>query len=199
MTRGKARPATFWVHDKAQLRCIVNARRHDIVDQLAARGPMSVREIASAIHARPSALYYHLRALVRVGLVVEDGHRVVRRKREVLYACPAPRMRFKRALHEPRNATTFVRIAASMSRQMQRDFRRGMHTPGGVTAGARRNLGLFRLVGSPDAKTLTQINRRLDEIAELLWQSAGARGDVISLAWVMAPVSPRARKRKGAK
>jgi DNA-binding transcriptional ArsR family regulator len=187
------------VHDKAQLRCIVNARRHDIVDQLAARGPMSVRELAAAIHARPSALYYHLRVLVRVGLVVEDGHRVVRRKREVLYACPAPRMRFKRALHDPRHAPTFVRIAASMSRQMQRDFRRGILSPGGVTDGGRRNLGLFRLVGSPDAKTLRQINRRLDEVAELLWQSAGTSGDVISLAWVMAPLAPGAGKGKSAK
>ena len=198
MTRGTARPATYWVHDKAQLRCIVNARRHDIVDQLAARGPMSVREIAAAIHARPSALYYHLRELLRVGLVVEDGHRVVRRKREVLYACPAPRMRFKRALQDPRHKPTFVRIAASMSRQMQRDFRRGMHSPGGVTAGTRRNLGLFRLVGSPDAKTLREINRHLDEIAELMWRSAGGRGEVVSLAWVMTPVgasAPRNHRR----
>ena len=194
MTRGTARPATYWVHDKAQLRCIVNARRHDIVDQLAARGPMSVREIAAAIHARPSALYYHLRELLRVGLVVEDGHRVVRRKREVLYACPAPRMRFKRALQDPRHKPTFVRIAASMSRQMQRDFRRGMHSPGGVTAGTRRNLGLFRLVGSPDAKTLREINRHLDEIAELMWRSAGGRGEVVSLAWVMTPVGASVRR-----
>ena len=194
MTRGTARPATYWVHDKAQLRCIVNARRHDIVDQLAARGPMSVREIAAAIHARPSALYYHLRELLRVGLVVEDGHRVVRRKREVLYACPAPRMRFKRALQDPRHKPTFVRIAASMSRQMQRDFRRGMHSPGGVTDGRTRNLGLFRLVGSPDAKTLRQINRHLDEIAELMWRSAGGRGEVVSLAWVMTPVGASVRR-----
>jgi DNA-binding transcriptional ArsR family regulator len=172
---------------KAQLRCIVNARRHDIVDQLAARGPMSVREIASAIHARPSALYYHLRELLRVGLVVEDGYRVVRRKREILYMCPAPRMRFKRALHDRGNAATFVRIASSMTRQMERDFRRGMQSPGGVTSGARRNLGLFRLVGSPDAGTLREINRHLDAVAELLWQSAGDRGEVVSLAWVMAP------------
>jgi len=194
VTRGTARPATYWVHDKAQLRCIVNARRHDIVDQLAARGPMSVREIAAAIHARPSALYYHLRELLRVGLVVEDGHRVVRRKREVLYACLAPRMRFKRALQDPRHKPTFVRIAASMSRQMQRDFRRGMHSPGGVTAGTRRNLGLFRLVGSPDAKTLREINRHLDEIAELMWRSAGGRGEVVSLAWVMTPVGASVRR-----
>ena len=77
--------------------------------------------------------------------------------------------------------------------KMQRDFRRGMQSPGGVTAGARRNLGLFRLVGSPDAKTLREINRHLETVAELMWQSAGASGDVISLAWVMAPVARRGR------
>ncbi len=148
---------------------------------------MSVREIATAIHARPSALYYHLRELLRVGLVVEAGHRVVRRKRETLYASPAPRMRFQRALQDPRNAAMFVRIAAAMTRQMQRDFRTGIRSDNVVTAGATRNLGLFRLVGSPDRATLRRINRRLDEIAEMLWQSAGSTGRVISLAWVLAP------------
>ncbi len=197
MTRRARRPETFWVLEQAQLRCLVNARRHDIVDQLAARGPMAVRELAAAIHARPSALYYHLAALLRVGLVVVDGHRVVRRKRELLYASPAPRMRFKRALQDPRNAKLFVRIAASMTRQMQRDFRRGMHANGAFTTGGRRNLGLFRLVGSPDARTLRQINRRLDDVAELLWQSAAGSGKVISFGWVMAPAGGRTTTRAG--
>jgi DNA-binding transcriptional ArsR family regulator len=185
---------TYWVLEPAQLRCLVSARRHDIVDQLAARGPMAVREIAAAIHARPSALYYHLRQLLRAGLVVEAGSRVVRRKRESLYASPAPRMRFLRALQDPRNASMFVRIAAAMTRQMQRDFHGGIRSPAAVNAGARRNLGLFRLVGSPDARTLGRINQRLDEIAELFWSSAGKRGDVIALAWVLSPVGGRAHR-----
>jgi DNA-binding transcriptional ArsR family regulator len=174
---------------------LVSARRHDIVDQLAARGPMAVREIAAAIHARPSALYYHLRELVRAGLVVEAGHRVVHRKRESLYASPAPRMRFLRALQDPRNAPMFVRIAAAMTRQMQRDFRGGIRAPAARSAGAARNLGLFRLVGSPDPRTLGRINQRLDEIAELLWASAGKHGDPIALAWVLSPVGAGARGR----
>ncbi len=199
MNRRTKRPETFWVLEQAQLRCLVNARRHDIIDQLAARGPMAVRDLAAAIHARPSALYYHMAALLRVGLVVVAGHRVVRRKRELLYASPAPRMRFKRALHDPRNAKLFVRIAASMTRQMHRDFRRGMRAPGAATAGGGRNLGLFRLVGSPDPRTLREINRRLDDVADLLWQSAGGSGKVISFAWVMSPVGAEIRKRAGAR
>jgi DNA-binding transcriptional ArsR family regulator len=187
VTGRRGRDDTYWVLEPAQLRCLVSARRHDIVDQLAARGPMSVREIATAIHARPSALYYHLRELVRVGLVLEAGHRVVRRKREVVYASPAPRMRFRRAFDDPRNDATFVRIATAMTRQMQRDFRNGIAAPDALAAGTARNLGLFRLVGSPDRKALAAINRHLDAIAELFWKSAGAPGRALSLAWVMAP------------
>ena len=187
MSGRRGRDDTFWVLGQAQLRCLVSARRHDIVDQLAARGPMSVREIAAAIHARPSALYYHLRELVRVGLVLEAGYRVVRRKREAVYASPAPRMRFRRAFDDPRNDATLVRIAAAMTRQMHRDFRNGIEAPHAESAGAKRNLGLFRLVGSPDATTLRAINKHLDAIAELFWESAGSSGAALSLAWVMAP------------
>src|ERR1044072_8172532 len=100
---------TYWVLQRKQLRSLVSQRRLEIIDRLVAAGPLAAKELARLIGAKPSALYHHLAQLMKVGLVVEAGHRVVRRRREVLYMTRAPRIRLFRALRDPTNAREMVR------------------------------------------------------------------------------------------
>lgn len=178
---------TYWVLDRRQLSCLSSARRHDIVDHLAAAGPCSIRELAGRIGAQPPALYHHLRQLLAVGLVVEAGHRVRNRKRETLYNTPAKRMRFYRALQDPANNDIFVDVVGALTRQADRDFQSGIQAPHARPGGADRNLGLFRLVGSPSKATLGKINAHLQAVYDLLLLD-GEAGDRLALTWVMAPL-----------
>ena len=50
---------TYWVMSREELQCLGSPRRYDIVDHLAAAGPMSIRDLAKRIGAQPSALYHH--------------------------------------------------------------------------------------------------------------------------------------------
>src|SRR5262245_35927838 len=120
---------TYWVLQRKQIRSLVSQRRLEIIDRLVAAGPLAAKELARLVGAQPSALYQHLRQLMDVGLVVEAGYRVVRRRREVLYMTRAPRIRLFRALRDPGNAREMIRITTTMSRQMSRDFRRGIKSP----------------------------------------------------------------------
>jgi hypothetical protein len=84
---------------------------------------------------------------------------------------------------------------------MRRDFTHGTRSPHACVRGPRRNLGFFRLVGSPDRAALTEINRHLDRIAELLWTRQHERSPSISLAWTLTPLgdrraSPKPSRRK---
>lgn len=184
----RERPETYWVMDPAQLAVLTSPRRHDIVDRLAAAGPISIRELAAQIGAKPSALYHHINKLLAVGLVVEAGSRVVRRKREQLYATPSPRVRLLRALAEGEHAALLNEIVASLTRQMARDFSTGTASPVRAADGQGRNLGFFRLVGRPSPAQLARINACLLEVAEILWHSNDPRADLICLGWIMAPV-----------
>ncbi len=183
---------TYWIDEPRQLRCMISPRRHDIVDRLAAAGAMAIKDLADALGAQPSALYHHVQQLLAAGLVVESGYRVVNRRRERLYATPAPRMRFYRALQERRNAPTFRRIVASMARQMARDFRHGIASSRALTAGPARNLGMARLVAYPDRVTLARINSLLEEVTELLWRSPAEGAGPMVFAWTMAPLQHEA-------
>lgn len=179
---------TYWVLQRKQLRSLVSQRRLEIIDRLVAAGPLSAKDLARLVGAQPSALYHHLRQLMEVGLVVEAGYRVVRRRREVLYMTRAPRIRLFRALRDPNNAREMTRITATMTRQMSRDFRRGIKSPAARPSGALQNLGFMRLLASPSPATLRRINQYLAEIGELLFTSTDARYEPLSLAWIMAPV-----------
>lgn len=185
---GSVRSETYWVLQRKQLSSLVSQRRLEIIDRLVAAGPLAAKELARLVGAQPSALYHHLRQLMEVGLVVEAGSRVVRRRREVLYMTRAPRIRLFRALRDPSNAREMISITATMARQMSRDFRRGIRSPEARPSGALQNLGFMRLLASPSPATLRRINRYLAEIGELLFTSTDARYEPLSLAWIMAPV-----------
>lgn len=188
---------TYWVLQRKQLRSLVSQRRLEIIDRLVAAGPLSAKDLARLVGAQPSALYHHLRQLMEVGLVVEAGYRVVRRRREVLYMTRAPRIRLFRALRDPNNAREMTKITATMTRQMSRDFRRGIKSPAARPSGTLQNLGFMRLLASPSPATLRRINQYLAEIGELLFTSTDARYEPLSLAWIMAPVQ-RAKAAGGA-
>lgn len=201
--RGWARPAikrlrewtmaggadeTYWVMDPDQLAVLTSARRHDMIDRLAAAGPLSIKELAEQIGAKPSALYHHIDKMLAVGLIVEAGSRVVRRKREQLYATPAPRMRLNRALAEDRHPQIMRDIVASLTRQMARDFENGGSAPIRIVDGPDKNYGFFRLVGRPSPAQLARLNACLVEIAEILWKSDDPAAPLLGLGWVMAPL-----------
>lgn len=179
---------TYWIMERAQIAALASPRRLDIIDALAAAGPLSVRALALQIGARPSALYHHLAMLIEVGLVAEAGARTVNRKRETLYATPAPRMRLIRALAEGRHREEMDEIVAALTRQMERDFRAAGTVPGRSAEGEGRNYGFFRLLGRPDPEGLATINARLQEIAEILWTSDDQMAEPVCLAWVMTPL-----------
>jgi DNA-binding transcriptional ArsR family regulator len=179
---------TYWVMEPDQLAVLTSARRHDMIDRLAAGGPMSIKELAGEIGAKPSALYHHIEKMLAVGLIVEAGVRVVRRKREQLYAARAPRMRLNRALAEDRHPELMHDIVASLTRQMARDFDKGGRAPIRIVDGPDKNYGFFRLVGRPSPAQLARLNACLIEIAEILWKSDDSAAPLIGLGWVMAPL-----------
>ncbi len=179
----------YWVLRRDQLLCLVSAARMDMVDQLAGRGPLSIRELAAALGVQPSAVYHHLRKLLAVDLVREAGARVVNRKSEKLYETPSRRMRLRRALEDPANAEIMQRFIEALCRQAERDFAGGLKAGGVAAPGPARDLGFFRMVARPTPQALARLNGLLDEIAELLWEDVDASQPAIALTWVLAPKS----------
>lgn len=182
------RPETYQITDPDQLQAVASPRRQDIVDRLAAYGPLSIRELAAHVGARPTALYHHMTRLIAVGLVLEAGTRVWRRRREQLYQTFAPRMRFSEAMLEPGNLAVMSDIVAAQTRQMARDFEAAQTSPVRLTEGQGRNHTFYRLVGRPTPAQLARINACLIEIAEVLWHANDENAELIAFGCTMSPL-----------
>jgi len=174
--------------DPSQLETIANPRRQDMLARLSASGPLSIRELAEQIGARPTALYHHLEKLLAVGLVVEAGARVRNRRREQLYETVAHRLRLAKAHRDPAHSQAVANIVSAQTRQLSRDFRIGQESASRIDDGDRRNLTFFRLVGRPSVMQLARINACLTEITEVMWEANDPNADLIALGCVMAPV-----------
>jgi DNA-binding transcriptional ArsR family regulator len=187
--RRKPQPDEYAVTRAEQLKESISTRRHDIVDQIAATGPMSVRELAQVLGLAPSSLYYHVERLCEVGLLRETGVRREGTKPERIYDTPARRMTLYHALQDPKNARVMKEIVRSLCRQASKDFASSFDAPHRESEGRRRNVRFFRLVGRPDAAAREAINKHLDAINEIIVASAGNDEPRVSLMWVLAPLS----------
>lgn len=185
-----ARPDTYWILDPSQIECLASATRMTLLDRLAAEGPMSPDDLAHAAALKPTAVYHHVKKLLRVGLVEACGQRRQpgARKPQTLYRTPAPRMRLIKAFGDAANATRLSNAAAALLRQCERDFADAFTMPTARADGDTRNHGFFRLAARPDAETLRQVNAHLNAIAELLWTANDPAAEPVSLAWSMAPL-----------
>jgi DNA-binding transcriptional ArsR family regulator len=180
------REEPLWILRRDQLLCLSSAVRMDLVDHLAGRGPLSVRELAIAVGMQPSAVYHHLRQLIAVDLVREAGSRVVNRKSEKLYETPSRKMRLRRALEDPANAQIMQRIVEALCRQAERDFTSGQQAGGKAAPGPDRDLGFFRLIARPSPDTLARLNAVLDQLYDILWEEPDPSQSAIALTWILA-------------
>ena len=76
-----------------QIELLASPLRQEIVDAVRAMGTCSARELAVELGTSPDSLYYHLRKLVAVGLLVSEGKRSATRRHEEVFRTPGDSMR----------------------------------------------------------------------------------------------------------
>ena len=74
MKKQPARPL-FPVRERAQIEALASPARQEVADGLQAIGPCSIADLADLLGRAPDSLYYHVRKLEKVGLVVARGTR----------------------------------------------------------------------------------------------------------------------------
>jgi hypothetical protein len=189
----------------AQIRALASTLRQDIVDQVQAMGGASVPDLAEALGRPADALYYHVRALRRVGLLVEAGTRQRGRHVETVYATVDPARRLKLEYRRGgATATAPMRtLVASMLRSARSEFDAAIADPDCVVDGPQRELWAGRIKGWLTPAELARANALLIQLGTLLSSPRTAQRDrLYSLQFVLAPSQPaavpaaRAKRRK---
>src|SRR4051812_29395184 len=111
----------FLIRRTDQIAAIASPLRQEILDALQAAGPQSIAELAQILARPADGLYYHIRALLKAGLVVEHGARPTGRRRETIYDVPGD-LRMVYRPGDSKNAAAVTKAAAAMLRLTSRDF-----------------------------------------------------------------------------
>jgi DNA-binding transcriptional ArsR family regulator len=189
------------IRSQTQLSALVAAARQEIVDVLEQMGTVSVAELAATLGRPADALYFHLRALVRAGLVRNAGPRARPGGTETLYRTIAPELRLKYEPALAANRDTISAIVASMLRLATRDFVRSLGSGQVVVDGPHRELLALRKVGRLSRAQIARLNRGIAALVREVSASRG-RGRLYAVTLTLTPLDHRnkvaARRRRKA-
>ncbi|MBS0189688.1 MAG: helix-turn-helix domain-containing protein [Phycisphaerales bacterium] len=176
---------TFHPLSRTETRALTSATRQEIVDAITSAGPCTVARLAQLLGRRPDGLYFHVRALERVGLVRSDSESGQGRRAAAVYRLPGPAVKLDYQSTPRKDLCRVVRHALKLSlREFERECLSG-RDPG---RGASRHLWGGRLMGWVDASQLARVNTLLEELHAVL--RAGRPGPgrkAVSLGFLLAP------------
>lgn len=188
MPRRPARPVS--IDRPAQLRALGSPVRQEILDVLESAGPCPVAELGRLLGRAPDSLYFHVRQLVRVGLVVEVGREKNGRHAFAVYDVVGRPLRIDR--RKARRAPEMGRIAGGILRLALRDHERGRKGRDAVVEGPSRNLWVARVQGWVRDEDLAAVNEHLERALELVREARPGPGRrPVALALGLAPAAPR--------
>ena len=177
----------YIIRDKRQMRALAASTRQEIVDVLPRLGTVSVAELAAA-----DSLYYHLRILTRVGLVLTAGSRRANSRREVLFRAVARELTLSYQLGRNGNGNEVNAIIASMMRLGIHDFRNSFKAGEASVSGPNRELWALRRTAWLSKAQIAEVNRH---IQRLMREMAAAKhpGRLFAVTVVLTPLArPRA-------
>jgi DNA-binding transcriptional ArsR family regulator len=178
------------ITDRRTIALLASPVRQEVIDTVEALGgSATVRELAAQLGRPADGLYYHLEILTKGGLLVAWGSRDGRR-----YRIPA-RTRL-RLVYRDDNAPAVRGVARGMLRIARRDFEAAIGREGVVTDGPARELWASRGTGWLSPAEQRELVRLLTRATALLrHRRGGARDQLISLCFVLAPLAAKPIRR----
>ncbi|MDA7979171.1 MAG: helix-turn-helix domain-containing protein [Pirellulales bacterium] len=165
---------TYVVDQPSQLRELASPVKQVILDALAsAAGPCSIRELAKDVNRAADSLYYHLRSLVKSGLVIPAGTRTENGKPVALYTGAGRRFKIKYDFRIPRFKHLIRSIFRATIRLANRNFERGLDLDNVRFDPRHRNLYLMRMEAWLSRQHLAEVNQKINEINKILVDNCG--------------------------
>ena len=188
--RGK-RAKIFPITTADQLRVISSPVPLSIVQTLQQTGPASIRVLGPKIGRSSNSLHYHIRKLLKLGMIQEVGTRQSGSRTESIYDVVADRFKGLDVSKEPALQEPVNRSVAALLRLAARNFADAAGKPSEISEkGAGRNIGAQRHMSRLTKKQLFELNTHIEGIEKLFRENIGSDdGQMLSLTLVLAPIS----------
>lgn len=173
----------------AQSRALSSPLRQEIVDALESQGASTIAAIAERLGRRPDALYFHFKALERIGLLKRTGTVGSGRSEAAVFDLPGRPLRLVYGSTAAERQKRVGPALDSLLRIARRDVRRALARESVEVSGARRELWVARARGWLTQAQLARANALLSELFELLHSAPPRDGaEPLALAFALTPL-----------
>ncbi len=176
-----------------QLAAIASAVRLEVLDAFRVLGPCSIATVAAFLGRAPDSLYYHIRKLVKVDLLVDKGQRPTGQRYEAVYDAPARRLRTPFSPQDTTHNTAVQRVYEKLLGLTERDFRAAVRRGDLRSVGPGRNVRHGRIKGWLSRSELQRVQALLDELLGVLEanEDDDEERELFALTTFLIPVRPK--------
>lgn len=187
----------YHIEKEKQLVALKSPVRQEIIDAVSADGPGTIAQIGAMLGRPADALYYHIRRLESVGLLVETGRRRAGKRFEAIYDLPARDMRVRYDLGNRKLMERLIDAVSGMLRLSDRDFRGGTELPNAVGEGSGRNLWAGRTKAWLTKTEVRQVRQHVEAILDIMHKGRRTRhAGLHAFTWVLTPLDENTRSQK---
>lgn len=173
----------------AQIRLLASPVRQEVIDALQAAGPCSMSELAELLGRPADALYFHVRRLVRTGLVIEVANRKSGRHVAAMYDVPArPMLMDYRITRHPKGCDAVSAVVRGALKLSIREFEGALREGRRMTVGSGRSLWGGRAKGWLTRDEQIEVTRLLESLTAIFHNARPRKGAAaMALGFVLSP------------
>lgn len=184
--------ATLLTHN--QLQALASPMRSDAFQRFRAWRKASVSDISDEMECSPESLAYHVRTLVKVGLLVPVETRPTKRRSEVVYQASALNYRLPTQAEDKVGHQLSHKVVTTGLRQTARNFQRVSSAIARGEPGFADKLHVIRMQVRLKSEDATKFRNLIDEAVRFAkGAESPAEEDADVLYW-MSLVAPRCPK-----
>jgi DNA-binding transcriptional ArsR family regulator len=188
---------TYVIRNPKQMAALRAPTRQEIVDVLDPMGEASIAELAAALGRPADALYYHIRILRKVGLVLPGRERTPRHDGQT-FRTPAPLIKLAYEPGMNGNRKSVTPIVDAMLRLTMRNFARAFRHADTIVEGDHRELWAIRTTGWLTKDQLGKVNSYIAALMHTTVKSSQAKGRLFGLTMVLTPLDRHTGKKQPA-
>ena len=163
-----ARKRIARINTPEQLRVAAAPARYELLEAIQVGGPVTVAELGPRLGRKANSLHFHIRKLVRVGLVQQVDSRRSGARTEAVYDVIADAFDGLAAPGEAKMRQATNDMIASMLRLAARNYARASERPHKVTqSGPHRNLMAHRHKAWLTKRELAEVNGHLKALTRI--------------------------------
>jgi DNA-binding transcriptional ArsR family regulator len=182
--------AELLINTRPMVRALISPVRQEIVDALESIGPSTIAVLAARMGRPADGLYFHLRRLERVGIVVRRES--VRSGRHVAAVFDLARRPTRVVLGPPVRHEDMAALSATMLRLAARDTARALRSASAPMHGLERRIWFARLRGWLTDAEVQRINKHLSAALRIIRNGRPRKGaSPMALTISSAPAAAR--------